>query len=338
MPKLSVVIPVYNVEGYIVKCLDSLIEPGRGRLVSGEEAGYEIIIVNDGSTDRSGEIAAEYCRNCPELIRLITIENSGQGQARNAGMEAASGDFLYFIDSDDYLVPGAMAELLDIVEQDFDICIFDSIAVNTFGQELEYRPGCRHGAPLSLSSHPELLLENPDVWNKIFRRSLFIDNGVRFTPRVWFEDLRTVPKLYAFTDKIIYIPKAWHRYVQRPDSVTNTSQVRRNLEIIPAVDELVDFYKVRGMYDKLKDVLEYLAFYSEFLTSSVRANLADWKSPVQEELMTDFLRKFPDYKNNPYVRSMGIKHKLLSFLLMHRLRLSVHVLMKLNNKLKDKKV
>lgn len=338
MPKLSVVIPVYNVEGYIRKCLDSLTEPGRIRLASGQEPGYEIIIVNDGSTDTSGEIAEEYRQSCPRLIKLISIENSGQGQARNVGMEAASGEFLYFIDSDDYLAPEAMAELLDIVEQDFDICIFDSIAVNTLGQELEYRPGCRCSPPLTLAAHPELLLENPDVWNKLFRRSLFMDNDIRFTPRVWFEDLRTVPKLYAYTDNTVYIPKALHRYVQRPDSVTNTSKVRRNLEIILAVDELLDFYKSLGMYGQLKDVLEYLAFHSQFLTSSVRANMADWKSPVQAELARDFLEKFPGYKSNPYVRGMSAQHKLLSFLLMHRMYLSVHILMKLNNKLKNKRI
>ena len=338
MPKLSVVIPVYNVEGYIRKCLDSLMEPGRSRLASGQEPGYEIIIVNDGSTDSSGDIAEEYRQSCPRLIKLISIENSGQGQARNVGMEAAVGDFLYFIDSDDYLIPGAMAELLELPEQDFDICIFDSIAVNTLGQELEYRPGCRCSPPLSLSAQPGLLLENPDVWNKIFRRSLFMDNGIRFTPRVWFEDLRTVPKLYAFTGRIVYLPKALHRYLQRPDSVTNTSKVRRNLEIIPAVDELLDFYKSLGMYDRLKEVLEYLAFHSQFLTSSVRANLADWKSPVQGELREDFLRKFPEYRSNPYIQTMSRKHKLLSFLLMHRMYLSVHILMKLNNKLKNKRI
>lgn len=335
MVKLSVVIPIYNVEEYVAKCLDSLLEPGLSRLASGQEPGYEIITVNDGSTDSSGEIAAGYAKRRPELIKLINIENSGQGQARNLGMEAAAGEFLYFIDSDDYLIPGALGELLEILEQDFDICIFDSIAVNTLGDELEYRPGCRCSPPLSLSAHPELLLENPDVWNKLFRRSLFMDNNIRFTPRVWFEDLRTVPKLYAYTDKTIYIPKAFHRYVQRPDSVTNTGKVRRNLEIIPAMNELLDFYKSR---EDLEDVLEYLAFHSQFLTSSVRANLADWKSPVQAELARDFLEKFPAYKSNPYVRGMSPQHKLLSFLLMHRMYLGVHILMKLNNRLKNKRV
>lgn len=336
MPKLSVIIPVYNVEDYIEKCLDSVVTLGRERLAAGIDAGYEVIIVNDGTQDASADIAAGYVKACPEFIRLISIENSGQGQARNVGIDAARGEFLYFIDSDDYLVPGAMEEMLAALEQDFDICIFDSIAVNTRGQELKYMPGCRLVENISLAQYPELLLEGPDVWNKLFRRSLFADSGLRFTPRVWFEDLRTVQKLYAFTDNILYIPKAWHRYLQRPNSVTNTQKVQRNLEIIPAVDDLLDFYKAQGRYEELEDVLEYLAFHCQFLTSSVRANLADWKSPVQEELMKDFLRKFPGYRDNPYVKRMSAQHKLLCFLLMHRRRFTVHVLMKMNNLIKNK--
>ena len=125
--------------------------------------------------------------------------------------------------------------------------------------------------------------------------------------------------------------------MQRPGSVTNTQKVGRNLEIIPAVDELIDFYKAQGRYEQLRDVLEYLAFHCVFLTSSVRANLADRKSPVQEELMQDFLQKFPDYRKNPYVKNMSRQHKLLDHLLRRRMRLCVHLLMKANNWIKDKK-
>lgn len=339
MPKLSVIIPVYNVEDYIAKCLDSVLELGRQQLAAGQEPDYEVILVNDGSRDRSAGIAEGYAQECPGLLRIISIENSGQGQARNVGMEAASGAFFYFIDSDDYLIPGAMEELLALTEQEFDLCIFDSIAVNTQGRELKYMPGCKRQEQLTLAEYPELLLEGPDVWNKLFRRDLFMENGIRFPPRVWFEDLRTVPKLYAFADKIRYVPKALHRYVQRPGSVTNTQKVQRNLEIIPAVDDLIAFYKEQGRYEQLKEVLEYLAFHCQFLTSSVRANLADWKSPVQEELMRDFLQKFPNYRENPYVKNMSPQHKLLDHLLRRRrMRLSVHLLMKANNWIKDKKV
>ena len=77
MPKLSVIIPVYNVENYIAKCLDSVLELGQRRQAAGMAPGYEVIIVNDGSQDRSAEIAEGYMQNCSGFVRLISIENSG---------------------------------------------------------------------------------------------------------------------------------------------------------------------------------------------------------------------------------------------------------------------
>ena len=128
MIKLSVILPVYNVEDYLAKCLDSVI--------LADEPDYEIILVNDGSTDSSPAIAASYREQYPDLIRLISTENMGLGSARNTGMANARGEFYCFLDSDDYLAPGAMRSMLDIFDRDFDICIFDSISVDPAGHDL----------------------------------------------------------------------------------------------------------------------------------------------------------------------------------------------------------
>ncbi|MDO4990228.1 MAG: glycosyltransferase [Eubacteriales bacterium] len=326
MCRLSIVVPVYNIEPYLAKCLDSLI--------SENASGYEIIVVNDGSTDGSGAIAEAYRARFPSLITVISTENHGLGAARNLGLERASGEYVLFVDSDDYLAPGAVEEILAHLEDGFDLCIFDSVSVAPDGRELDYVRGCKREGSLRLSEYPGLLLEIPNAWNKIYRRSFFLEQDIRFPSRVWFEDLRTVLKLYYFADRIDYVPRAWYRYLIRPGSITNTKNAARNLEIIDAVDDVLGFFRSKGCYGKYRDELEYLAFHSQFLTSSVRANLADWKSPVQEELMQDFLNKFPDFRENPYVRASSKGHKLLSFLLLHRMRLSVHVIMKLNNLIK----
>ena len=105
MIKLSIVIPVYNVEKYLAKCLDSVIYPALD--------GYEVIVVNDGSTDGSGAIAAEYAAHYPGLLRLIEQENGGLGAARNTGLEAAEGEFVFFLDSDDSLREKAVPEMLE---------------------------------------------------------------------------------------------------------------------------------------------------------------------------------------------------------------------------------
>ncbi len=326
MCRLSIVVPVYNVETYLAKCLDSLIMH--------DPENYEIIIVNDGSTDGSGALAESYRLRYPSLITVITTENQGLGAARDTGLERASGEFVLFVDSDDYLAPGAVEEILSHLGDGFDLCIFDSVSVTPDGRELNYVSGCRHKGPLSLSEYPGLLLEIPNAWNKIYRRSFFLEQDIRFPSRVWFEDLRTVLKLYYYADRIDHVPRAWYRYLIRPGSITNTKNAGRNLEIIDAVDDLLAFYRSVGCYDQYRDELEYLAFHSQFLTSSVRANLADWRSPVQEELMRDYLQKFPDFRENPYVRRISKGHRLLTFLLLHRMRLSVHLIMKMNNLIK----
>ena len=110
----------------------------------------------------------------------------------------------------------------------------------------------------------------------------------------------------------------------------------RILELVPAVDALCDFYRDCGRFDELKDELKYLAFHDEFLTSSVRANLADWRSGAQEELMRDFLQKVPGYRSKPYFRCSSRQHKLLAWLLLHRMRGCVHIIMKLNDLRKQK--
>ena len=102
--KLSIVIPIYNTRDYLRACLDSVIIP--------ELQDYEIILVNDGSTDDSGLIAAEYAGRYPERIRLIATENGGLGAARNIGLENARGEFLFFLDSDDRLCEGALPEMM----------------------------------------------------------------------------------------------------------------------------------------------------------------------------------------------------------------------------------
>jgi len=334
MLKLSVIIPVYNVEDYLRKCLDSVIIPE----VKTESKQYEIIIVDDGSTDSSPEIADRYAAMYPQLVRVIHKENGGLGDARNVGIKNSDAEYLYFLDSDDYLVDGSIEAMLESLAFGYDICIFDTIAVNIEGKELKYMHGCSRSENLSLKYFPELLLESPHAWNKIYRRTLYTEHDIFYPSRVWFEDLATVLKLYCFAEHIVYIPQAFHRYLQRKGSILNSGNTARNAEIIPAVDEILGFYKKQGRFEELADCLEYMVFYHQFLTASVRVCLSDPKSPVLDLLTEDFLNKFPNFEKNPYLINLGKKHKLLTKLLLKKKRRAVKLIMGANNLLKNKKV
>ena len=326
--RLSIVVPVYNVENYLAACLDSLIYP--------DIPYYEIIVVNDGSTDNSLQIAESYAGRYPELIRIISQENGGLGAARNTGIENARGEYIIFVDSDDTLAPNAVREMYGRMDEGFDILVFGMRSVNSAGEEVNKIPSCKKEGVFNLSSYPELLLSAHSACNKIFRLSLFKDTGIRFPGRVWYEDMRTVPKLYLHAEKICTYVREWYIYLQRPGSITNNADIEKNLQIIDAANDLIGYYKAQGAFDKYREELEYIAFYNEFLTASVRACLADAHSAVLNKLREAFVSAFPSYADNPYVRAMPKKHKLLAFLLMRDMPYAARLIMKFNNAVKKK--
>lgn len=330
MPKLSIIVPVYNVEKYLSKCLDSILYP--------DLTDYEIIVVNDGSTDSSPEIAAEYERKHESLVRLISTPNGGLGAARDVGIRASAGDFLVFLDSDDYLAPNAVPEMLDALKDDFDICLYDLVSVNEDGLEIGRIRGNGGLGSFSLEECPELLTESPCACNKIFRRELFTETDIAFPSRVWYEDLRTVPKLYPGAKKIVYFGKAWYMYLQRSGSITNSADAQRNLEIIDAVDDLTAYYREHGLFDKYREQLEYIAFHHAFLASATRVNFIDARSPVQDILLQDYLSKHPDYKSCKFFSQLSFSHKLIHFLVVHKWRRILHLLILANNFMKRKKL
>jgi len=325
--KLSIIIPVYNTRDYLAACLDSVIAPALDD--------YEIIVVNDGSTDDSGDIAAQYERRYPRLIRVISTENGGLGAARNVGIEEAAGEYLLFLDSDDRLAPGALPEMMEALSQGPDMLVFDLLSVRPDGSVIEKLPGCGRNGIISLSSYPELLMEYPSACNKLCRKSLFAESGIRFPGRVWYEDLRTMPKLYLWTDRILAVDKAWYLYLTRPGSITKSANLARNLEIIGAADDLVGYYKAMDMFDRYRDELAYVTFYNVFLAGSMRVCTADAKSPVLPALRDAFLSRFPDWDKNPYIRAMPKKHRLLTALLLRGRYRSAAALMKLKGALKN---
>ena len=320
--KLSVVIPIYNVQDYLAACLDSVIVPGL--------TDYEIIAVDDGSNDASPAILAEYAERFPGLVKPVTTPNGGLGHARNVGISLARGDYLLFLDSDDTLSPGAPAAILDALDGSFDLGVFDFVSVDGSGRELRYHKGCERDGSFLFPDHPALLLAPPNAVNKLWRRSLFTENGISFPDRKWFEDLATIPRLYLRAGQIRYLPQAWYRYLQRDGSITRNADASRNLEMLDAVETVMEDYRQNGAFERYLPELEAMAAYHELLTSSTRVNLIDPKSPVQDALVSDYLARFPGWRDNPYIRSWPGKHRLLLSLILRRRRMLLHALLKLN--------
>ena len=330
MPKLSIVIPIYKVEDYLPACLDSVLEP--------MPRDVELILVDDGSPDNSAAIAQDYVRRYPDLVTLIRQENRGLGGARNTGIEAAHGEYLLFLDSDDTLAPGAVGEMLEELRQPCDILIFDYLCVSETGRTLNYQTGCAQEGSFRFENNRQLLFELPSACNKLWRRSLFTESGLRFPARLWFEDLATSPRLYLRAETIRAVHRPWLRYLQRSGSITNTKDPSRNREIIDALQLVLDDYKAHGALDDFAAELEILAVKHQLLASTVRVNMADPKSPLQRELLEDLDRKFPQWRNNCYLPTLPAQHRLLLKLMDRHAYGAVHALMKANNFIKGKKL
>ena len=326
--KLSVVIPIYNVEGYLPACLDSVLADASEEL--------EIVAVDDGSTDRSGAIAEDYAARHPGRVRVIHTPNGGLGHARNTGLEAAQGEYLLFLDSDDTLAPGAIREMLTALDGSFEVGIFDYVAVSEDGRELGTTRGCEREGCFTLEEYPQLLFSPPNAVNKLWRRSLFLDSGVRFPDRLWFEDLATVPRLYLHAQRYRNLGRPWYRYLQRGGSIMNSAKLARNAEIITAVDLTLDAWRQSGRFAQYEKELEYLALYHEVLTSCDRVALIDPKSPLLDRLVDDYTAKFPAFRENPYVRAMSARHRLLLELILRRRFAAVRALMALNKRVRGR--
>ena len=331
--KLSVVVPVYNTASYLTRCLDSLLKPDPG-------PDLEIIAVNDGSTDHSRDILSDYEARYPETVRVVDTPNGGLGHARNTGIDAARGEWLLFVDSDDWLTPDAVPELmrtLDITVPTDDVIVFDLMHVDEQGNELAYFRGSERETAFRFESFPEFLFSPHNAVNKLWRRALFADTGIRFPDRLWFEDLATTPRLYLHARTVIPVSKAWYCYYQRSGSIMlNAAKAGRNLEMLQVVDLVLDHYRTEGAFERYRSQLEYKFWYDAYLASVTRVNLIDSRSPVQAALRDDFLRRFPDYRNNPYIRAASPKLRLLD----REIRLGhwavVRAMISVNNKSKGR--
>ena len=327
--KLSIVVPVYNTEEYLDKCLESLIDP--------DVDDYEIIAVNDGSTDHSGSILERYARQYPGLVKKMDTPNGGLGHARNTGIEASSGEYILFVDSDDWLAPGAVREMLLALQRDFDIAVFDFTQVDETGKELAYCCGVEYDKDFSLKEYPEFLFSPHNAVNKLWRRCLFLDNAIRFPDRLWFEDLAPVPKLYLHADRIVPIHRAWYCYYQRSGSIMlGADRLNRNLEMIQVAGEVLSYYREQQMFDRYREQLEYKFFYEEYLASVTRVNQIDRSSTVQTKLRDDYLKRFPAYRKNRYVRSASVRIRMLDAMIRKEQWNAVHGMIAMNNRLKGR--
>ena len=303
----SIIIPVYNVAEYLRGCVDSVL--------ANDCRDCEIILVDDGATDGicpalCDEIAAEH----PGLIRVIHQENKGLGGARNTAIEEAKGDFLFFLDSDDTVSQDCLAVLRETITRcDPEIVTFylDMIPENGDGSVSAVQ---KHNLPLgqvvSVKEFPQMLLDSPSTCCRLWRRSLFVDSGVRFPERLWYEDLYTTGKLLLQADRVVGIDAHIYRYLVRSGSIMNNANLARNGEIMVALDAVMDWYRDHGVYVEYEQEFCGLALH-HICYSYARVLRQDPGHGLLKQFADYLNQHFPDYQKCKYYGTLSSQQRLV---------------------------
>lgn len=286
MPKVSIIVPVYNVEKYIEKCLNSLVKQTMEDI--------EIIIVNDGSKDNSINVINKFIKQYPEKIQYLEKKNGGLSDARNYGLPYAKGEYIAFLDSDDYVEEDmyekmyklAKKENSDMVECDF-IWEYPNKQKEDIGQ---------------IYTNKKQMLEKVRVvaWNKLIKTNIVIENKITFPKGYRYEDVEFTYKLVPYLNKVSFLKKPCVHYVQRENSISNL-QNERTKEIFNVLDHVLDFYKKNNIYDEYKEELEYI--YTRYLLCSsllrmVKIKNKKIKNKLLEETWEKLNYNFPNWKRN----------------------------------------
>ena len=298
MPKVSIIVPVYNVEKYVEKCLQTLINQTLKDI--------EIIVVNDGSTDNSANIINKYASNFSDVIKCYDKENGGLSDARNYGMQYATGDYIAFLDSDDYveidmyekMYNKAIEENSDMVECDFIWEYPDKRIIDT---------GIIYNNRKDMITYARVV-----AWNKLIKRELIGRAKVIYPKGLRYEDIEFFYKMVPYYDKVSFVKEPLVHYVQRDSSISNV-QNERTREIFDVLDNSINYYKENGLFDEYKDELEYT--YARILLCSSLFRMVKIKNKeTKRELLNKTWDKlnstFPNWKKNNILRKDKSKKNL----------------------------
>ena len=315
--KISVIVPIYNVELYLKKCIDSILNQTYSNL--------EIILVDDGSTDSSGEICDTYANK--KNVVIIHKKNGGLSSARNAGLDVATGKYISFIDSDDYIEPDMYEKMISVIEKtDKDIACCGRI-VNVYGshENVEFTVPEIKEYTKTEAIRQVLLLGEIDVsaCDKIYKKELF--NKIRYPEGKISEDAAIIMELLNQSNGVVHAAEPFYHYVLRKRSISKSSYSVKNLDVLENIKSTEKY--INKYYSELNDDYKIYAC----LTSAAQLILINGDKQAKKQFQTAYLelkKYFNDgYKQTKKRSNITFKKKLELFFIKHNL-ISLYNIMK----------
>lgn len=245
--KLSIVIPVYNTEKYLEKCLASCVNQ------EVEKADYEIVVVDDGTKDNAMAIALRYQENYPN-IKIFSQENAGLSAARNMGLSHCSGDYVWFVDSDDYIEEGSLPLIFNKIEDNPDVICIQAKRSDEETARNSFSGNVQNGF--------DVLLHSFDDWDRcvpyfIFNRQFIDNHQLRFYVGIFHEDDEFTPRALVFAEKVSVIDRPLYFYwVKTENTITKTVNPKKSYDNIAVAESLSDFKEKNAIPDNVKQVFE----------------------------------------------------------------------------------
>lgn len=299
--KITIIVPVYNVEDYIDRCIKSLVQQTYREL--------EILLVNDGSKDSSAAKCHKWALE-DGRIRVIDKKNGGLSDARNAGINEATGEYLLFIDSDDFVKEEMVEEMLSKLEQEqAEICVCDMEYYYDDGHT-EFSQGGEFKSS-SVEENPKLIQINNSACNKLFVASLFKE--IRFPLGKVYEDLATIPKVLFEAKKVVKVNKPLYVYYQRAGSIAHTAS-KKIFDIYDAIFSCIKYMEEKNASKEVMEELYHMYVIHGLDLTTIRIKNFDDHRLIEEYLRENmkYLRKhYPEYRSDKLLKSMSWKKKMI---------------------------
>lgn len=309
---LSVIVPVYNVEKYLKKCLDSILMQ--------TYKDYELILVNDGSTDNSSKICDEYA-NLNKNIKVIHKKNGGLSEARNIGLKTASKEYVFFIDSDDFLDDCKAFEKIirrtdetkvDVLNFGFKKYYEESNKMVSYFKKEDYIFKKNYDIKQTFSYIIKNNLYIASAWNKVIRTQILQKNNLKFIEGIYSEDIEWCNRLAIYSKTFDYLNEDFYCYRQRKESISKNILSKNLLDL---KDSIITCYKQIEKLDKYKkmNLLSYISYqYGTFLLcqAMVKSEDSEVNLYIDEMEKYKFLLK---YSNNKKVKILYIIEKIIGY-------------------------
>lgn len=302
--KISIIVPVYNSEEYLERCLNSIILSLRSF-----EGKSELLLIDNGSTDNSMDIIKKYHKNYPNLIVVGQCKTKGAAAARNYGIKMAKGEYAWFNDADDTIREDAVARLIDVAEKKkADLVMLGMQRIYSDGHTDFLSAVC----PKNPNYKSRFVRYGLGPVQVLFRRKWWIDNKISFHEGIIHEDMELMSSLILYTDNFACVDEPLYYYYQNQDSVLHQLEWNPHcFDIFPALESLYEKFQKMGAAEKFHDELEWFFIWNLLIDSAKDFSKFKEGKPGFARTRKMLKEYFPKWRKNRFLKQKPLKLRIL---------------------------